>query len=399
MTPKLYNKLLTVYSKIKFFRHLEWHLMKLTKTSIANIQTTNKVTDYHDNDVKGLILRVSKTWVKSFRLRYSINGCRKIYTIGQLGAITLTQAKKEAQRLNGLIAQGIDIASDKKQAKNTDKITLKEYIDSFYFSWYKKNNKNTIALEFYLGKPLKKIMNKTLNELNNKNLMIKYLNSYQIENNTSDATYNRMLSTVKGMFSRAYEFQYIQSNNIKDIKPLKINIKKIRYLSNAETERFFGAIDKLNNIQAREIIKIAYFTGMRKNEILSLSADDIDLNTNQIVLKSENTKSSKIRYIPMHKDVLEIVKTKKNKSKYLFISEKTDTKYHNINKSWKKLMSVAQIENFRFHDLRHNFCSMLVMKGVPIYTVAQLAGHADVKTTQIYAHLSPDVKKSAIDLL
>ena len=95
-----------------------------------------------------------------------------------------------------------------------------------------------------------------------------------------------------------------------------------------------------------------------------------------------------------------IIRTHLNISLYFLSKLYPLTKYNSQNKASSNLSKEeSQIENFRFHDLRHNFCSMLVMKGVPIYTVAQLAGHADVKTTQIYAHLSPDVKKSAIDLL
>lgn len=374
--------------------------MKFTKTSIAEIENPDKQIDYHDSEIGGLILRVFPSGVKSFRLRYTIGNKRKIYTIGKLGSITLAQAKKEAQRLIGLISQGIDPVQERKSnTKSNDSITLREYINDFYFEWYKKNNKNTKALKFSLGRRLEKIMDKSLKELNDKKVMIKYLNDYQKINKTSDATYNRMLSTIKGIFSRAYEFGYIDINNIKDVKLLKINATKVRYLSSSETTRFFEALELINSQQAKEIIIIAYYTGMRKSEILTLTFDDIDFDTKQIVLKSENTKSSKVRYIPMHQKVLQILSNKNPKSGYIFVSEKTGKPYDNIDRSWAKLMKLAEIENFRFHDLRHNFCSMLVMKGVPIYTVAQIAGHADVKTTQIYAHLSPDVKKSAIDLL
>lgn len=75
--------------------------MKFTKTSIAEIENPDKQIDYHDSEIGGLILRVFPSGIKSFRLRYTIGNKRKIYTIGKLGSITLTQAKKEAQRLIG----------------------------------------------------------------------------------------------------------------------------------------------------------------------------------------------------------------------------------------------------------------------------------------------------------
>ena len=59
----------------------------------------------------------------------------------------------------------------------------------------------------------------------------------------------------------------------------------------------------------------------------------------------------------------------------------------------------AGIKNFRFHDLRHDFCSKLVQNGANLYSVAGLAGHKDIKTTQRYAHLSPEKLRSTIQIL
>jgi site-specific recombinase XerD len=63
------------------------------------------------------------------------------------------------------------------------------------------------------------------------------------------------------------------------------------------------------------------------------------------------------------------------------------------------LLKAAKIENFRWHDLRHSFASSLVQSGVDLNTVRELMTHADMKMTLRYAHLAPESKLNAVQVL
>ena len=68
-------------------------------------------------------------------------------------------------------------------------------------------------------------------------------------------------------------------------------------------------------------------------------------------------------------------------------------------RQWRNVIKKTELENVRFHDLRHTFASHLVMAGVDLVTVKELLGHASLTMTMRFAHLAPDHRMRAIKTL
>ena len=368
--------------------------IKLTATFIEKLEPPKQRVEYYDTDCKGLIMRVNTSGDKYYALRYRNKASRYIrYTIGKHGILSLTQARKEAKRLLGLVAQGEDIQQDKNKDEG---LTFIDYLNNFYLDWFKSNRKEYPIFERTILNCCKNLHHYKLHEID-KTVLHQFLYEYQKTRKVTNARLNRLSSAIKGAISRAVEFGYLSDNKLSGFSAMKEGTHKIRYFSAEEKAKFFEALKATPEL-TRNIVMVAYYTGMRRGEIFTLKWKDINFNTKQIVLDKDNTKSGKSRYIPMHEEVLKVFNglQQTTQSNLIFKSPVTGKKLDTIKRSWSTLIKAAEIDNFRFHDLRHNFCSMLAMKGIPLYTIAQIAGHSDVKMTQRYAHLCPDHLSDAI---
>jgi len=214
-------------------------------------------------------------------------------------------------------------------------------------------------------------------------------------NEVSPATVNRALSCLKSLFNKAIAWEkFAGANPVCKVKMLKENNKRLRYLEKEEIERLLSVCDE----SLKPIVVAALNAGMRLGEILNLKWQDVDFKRGIIYLLK--TKSGDKREIPMNELVRGALTgmRKHPTSEYLFC-HKDGSPRKTVRKSFSTALKRLNIRNFRFHDLRHTFASHLVMAGIDLNTVRELLGHADLTMTLRYAHLSPNHKKKAVDVL
>jgi len=230
----------------------------------------------------------------------------------------------------------------------------------------------------------------------------------------SDASVNREMSCLHHIMSKAVEWEKIEQSPFDKGKSLilKENNKRMRFLTEDEVTKLLDECpDYLYNI-----VECALNTGMRRGEILPLKWDQV---RNGFVYLKE-TKTKEPRQIPINDNLEAMFKRIRAKQylklKYVFLydGQSIEMKTGKVRKpkkntpakpvigiksSFNSALKRADINDFRFHDLRHTFASQVIMKGGSLKDVQELLGHKTMAMTLRYAHLSQEHKKKAVNRL
>lgn len=259
---------------------------------------------------------------------------------------------------------------DNKKSRDTDNSRFK-VINSFF-------------------KPLTKIKNITVSDIE------KFKEYLLEEKQVSTTTVNRYLELLSALFSYAMKHDYIKENICRKIKKYTQKNYKVRYLSDEEEKRLFEHLSE----HIKPIVRCALITGLRKSNILNLQRKQIDFRKNTIeVLDNKGNDYLIIPIADKYRDELIQLCEGIDNDDYLFKNPDTGLPYVDISKPFNRALTLANISDFRFHDLRHTFATRLVMAGVPIVTVKALMGHKNINTTLRYAHATDESKRNAINLI
>jgi integrase len=284
--------------------------------------------------------------------------------------------------------------------KTLPKILFRDFLTEYLRYCKAKKRPSTYSRDLSIKRNLEKSFgNKYLTEISTREIEV-YLERRMAK--VSPASCNRELAFLKHLFRKAVDWGYLEVNPASRIRFFKEPPGRVRYLSDEERERLLNALSTAPPY-LQVIVKLAMWTGMRLGEILSLRWRQIDFKNRLIHI--ENSKTHTRRSIPMTDEAYEALKFAYTKlprrldEDWVFINLETMTRLKSIKRSWKTLLKRAGIENFRFHDLRHDFASRLVMAGADLRTVQEVLGHRTLTMVMRYSHLSPKHLKKVFSSL
>ena len=221
------------------------------------------------------------------------------------------------------------------------------------------------------------------------------------------ATQNRYRAVFSAIYNFGVQEDLIQNNPVRATKPLPIDNGVIRYLLPSEEARIRAVLKedvdscgpRNPQLRKRMIHRICEFevalnSGMREGEQYNLVWDDVNFEMKECTAR--NTKIGTSRQVHLTKSVVKALQTveelslpRKRRRQATPNPSPTNTVFAiKDNKNWwGKVMLRANVKTFRWHDLRHSFCSRLAQRGVSLKVIQELAGHKTIQMSARYAHL------------
>ena len=226
----------------------------------------------------------------------------------------------------------------------------------------------------------------------------------RLEDGVKISTAAKELQFIRRIFSLCKrEWGLIKQSPFEFFKMPSVNDQRVRFLGPGEFEKLLLNCPKW----IRPIVIMARYTGLRRGNILGLVWNQVDLQNRIIYLdaKTNRTKNMQNLAIPLTDTAYNtLISLKKNRvvhmhCPFVFHLEGKPLSPDRVCSSFRRAVKRAGIENFRFHDLRHDFASNLVQRGHDLYVVQQLLGHKDGRMTQRYAHLKIETLRNAVESL
>jgi len=337
----------------------------------------------------GTVFLRNDSWVIEYKLPN-----RKIRrkSIGKKGIVTKTMAKDILKKIEQQVKLGQYDMSENQIP------LIQEFVNDFLkyqreIKQIKSINRTIISCKHFI----RILSNRKLSDYSPEDIDI--YKGRRLNEGVKLNTIARELVVIRSLFNQARKWKKIFGTNpVSESGIPKVNDIKERILTIEEEKRLLDASPEY----LKDIINVALNTAMREGEILGLQWDWIDFKENMIQLPQTNTKNKKIRKIPINEKVRKILlklKLKTGGNKYVFESPVVPNKNISyIQRSFKTACRKANIDNLRFHDLRHTTATRLVESGVPLHAISKLLGHSTIKITERYSHPEDSIK-NAINIL
>jgi integrase len=355
-----------------------------------------KKVDFFDSVQRGFMLEVRCSGGKTYYQRYTDDrGRERQFKIGPADVVPLAAARRKARAPAAEALIGTDPQERRAELRTIP--TLAELVRDRYLPHVKSYKRSWCTDETVLRIHILPVLGSEYVDLVRAEAIAALVESMR-ERGYATGTTNRVVIVLRHIFNLARKWRVsgVTENPTAGIN-LAPDVNRERFLSLEEAQRLIASIEQDENQVAAKAIMLLLLTGARRNEITHARWDWLDWNKRTLLVPM--SKSGKPRSIALNAAALELLRSieRSSGSAYILPSPVTGTPSPSLYFPWQRIRVRAKLPDLRLHDLRHSFASFLVNKGVSLYVVQGLLGHANTRYTQRYAHLTPDTLLDAAE--
>jgi len=376
---------------------------RLSKRIVDGAHAGAKDIYVWDSALKGFGLKVTPSGRKTYLVQYRLGGRKgrtRRVTLGTHGTLTAETARALAKTALGQVSFGHDPNAEKDKVRGG--YTMDYMLDKFDASHIalklkpksQEDYRRNIRLHI---KP--KLGHLLVHQVTRSDIM-------RLHQSMHERPYcaNRTVATLSKFFNWCEKFEYREEgkNPCRFVDKNKEK-KRQRFLSVQEQKRLFNALDKamrekIVSNSAVYAIRFLSLTGARLGEIIKLKWEYINWERGTLELPDSKTGAKTIYLNEPAKNILSGI-VRRIDNPYVCHGQIAGRPIVNIQKSWRRIRAMADLEDVRLHDLRHTFASVAVSSGMSLPMIGALLGHAEPRTTARYAHLASDPLKEAVEMI
>jgi len=300
-----------------------------------------------------------------FYLRYQHQGRQQMRSIGRYGSPwTVETARKEAQRLLGIVVTGVDPCAQ-SLAGETFGAVIERYLARKQASLAPRSYVETVRHLRRYAVPLHKL---SLGDIDRRTIAVLL---GQIETSAGATSRNRLRSSLSAFWAWAIAEGLCEQSPVTGTAKAEVAGSRDRVLTQEELRKLWRA---LTDNRFSEIVRLLLLTAARRNEIGNLQWSEIDLTRKLIVLPPERTKNGRGLELPLSHQALAIIDRtpRRNSSGFLFSDANG---YKGWDQDKMRLDRRLGIVPWRLHDLRRTAATGMAELGVQPWHVEAVLNH------------------------
>jgi integrase len=312
-----------------------------------------------------------------YLVRYRIGERQRFLTIGRHGSPwTPNTARREAQRLLGVVASGVDPFIARAEARERFVETFGAEIDRYLDR--RRSVMKPRALEEvsrHLLRHAKPLHPLPLAEIDRRTIASRL---GEIETASGPVARNRVRSSLSAFFNWSIREGLIELNPVTGTGKADEGHSRDRTLSETELARIWQGLGK---DQFSDIVRLLILTGQRREEIGGLRWSEVDLKRKLIVLPPERTKNKRQHELPLSKQALSIIEDRRalrfiqkqrEQGEWVWGRRWTNWSDH---KAQLDLKLNGEVKEWRLHDLRRSAATMMAELGVLPHIIEAILNH------------------------